>query len=183
MTENREIFTLLEEKIKKDHTLSDIEWMLCTEAQKETYVRFRAKNNYSLSDVIEKWCSKELMDELLAIYIAGFCTLRDSLMDRCPEKLRVKYFQQIMCDESDRIFEYNLNYCPDYLKSDLIDSVVKRGDSFKYGEFETFSLSQKLNHIIIFGLINLDKDFNNWYDNWKTAKGRDFKIDSIFEEL
>ena len=165
------------------NTLSDIEFMVCPEDLKESYVRYRAANNHSLGHREKLWCSDSLMDELLDIYIDNFYTLDDTLLMRCsPQQLR-KYFEKIIGDNDGNYYSYNLAFCPIDMKDRVVDFCIERGDDFEYDEFKEFSTAQKLNYIIQNGLNRLEEEFCDWYKSWKTAKSRDYKIDSIFEDL
>ena len=178
-----EVLALLKAKLDKGSTLSDVEFMVCTDELKERYVLQRAKNSHSLGDVPKLWCSDSLMSEVLDIYIGTSYTLNDELLARCsPQQLR-RYFLDIMSNKDATFYKYNLNYCPIDMKPEFIDNAIERGDDFEYEEFKDFTTSQKLRHIIQEGLLRLDQEFSDWYKNWLLAKGRDFKIDSIFEEF
>jgi hypothetical protein len=173
----------IEAQINKGAKLSLIEFSVTPQDLRETYVRQQLKNNKKIDDFILNWCTGDLKKEVSISKFRNGIRVEKTILETLEPDILQFYFES-------RIKSYDplIQYEIDMLNQTQIDTYIERilndinhpGGYIKMDIFKLMNETMRLTYIMNYGLRHVDVEIQEWFDLWKKAKGRDYRIEQIF---
>lgn len=178
-----EIYTELERLIKDGLHLSEIEFSVCPDELKMSYINTKISLNQNIEDWIFNWGDAKTKEDIITNDIKCGRTLAEERLKFIPINLIDTYYE-FKLRNGFSIEECDLKYLTPEKHSELLYKLIDEGSEecfcdLAIEQFNMIDEKHKLTYIINNGLFNLTEDITGWYKTWLKAKGRDFKIDSV----
>ena len=138
------------------------------------------KQTKKLSPVEFLMCSPELklkyITERLSYYeSANLLTILE--YQNLTDDMRIEYAKKLL--KNDKSFKF-FNESSENVKQAYIKMLTEtRSKKCELMIFDYMTDVQKIEYILHRGFDYLSTEIKDWYDKWKVAKGRDFRIDKI----
>lgn len=179
LDKDNDIVKKIEAQIKRGKKLSIIEFSVTPEDLRETYVRQQLSAKQNIDEFVLNWCKDDLKKEVATAQFKRGNRIEKKVLDTLdPEVLQIYLESRIVA--YDTLVQYEI----DLLTQQQIDTYLERlTDSGSYIEKSTFDLmteTMKLKYILSYGLRHVDPNIQDWFELWKKAKGRDYRIEQIF---
>jgi len=184
-TSMEEVSEILENRINGETIghLSVIEFYLCSEEQKERYVRrvidIQGRN---LPDWAYDWLSDSFIKDITEEYFSNKKRLPAQMMQLLTGDLLIEYLQYRV-ESGDKLRDYEKELLNEQQKQIYLHKEVEAGEWVEGDEFLLMDTKFKLLYIFQQGLNNIsDSIVTDWYKKYKIAKNRDFQIDDILKD-
>jgi hypothetical protein len=179
---NAEVYQIIKDNIKPDRLISIPEYLLMpsdlrkhfidisvgktrtnwifnifTDAQKTEHIDIAIKDNIPLSPVMMPYINEEQ---------------KNKLFDDKLKKGKVLNQSQLELLSTEQLNQYVMV---------RIENMYCTEDDFLFDIFQKLDLKNKLEYIAIVGIANLDRDFKDWYSNYKMGLKREEQIKSVLD--
>jgi len=179
---NAEVYQIIKDNIKPDRLISIPEYLLMpsdlrkhfidisvgktrsnwifnifTDAQKTEHIDIAIKDNIQLSPIMMPYINEEQ---------------KTKLFDDKLKKGKVLNQSQLELLSTEQLNQYVMV---------RIENMYCTEDDFLFDVFQKLDLKNKLEYITIVGIANLDRDFKDWYSNYKMGLKREEQIKSVLD--
>lgn len=115
---------------------------------------------------------------IINFYITYSWKFTRDMVKSCPQDLMEKYIDYRIKQGDLHTFE--IEFLNERQVAEYLNHRVDNGDWVENDEFNKLTEKYKLHYIITHGTHNVNIEVKEWFDLWKKAKGRDYRIEQIF---
>jgi hypothetical protein len=179
LDKDNDIVKKIEAQINRGRKLSIIEFSVSPEDLRETYVRKQLAANQHIDEFVLNWCKDDLKKEVATAQFKRGTRVEKKILDTLDAEVLEIYLNS-RANSYDTLHQYEI----DLLTQQQLDTYLQRlTTSANYIEKSTFDMmseTMKLTYILNHGVMHVDPDIQDWFELWKKAKGRDYRIEQIF---
>jgi hypothetical protein len=179
LEKDSDISKKIEAQINKGVKLSIIEFSVTPTDLRETYVRQQLKNNKKIDDFVLNWCTGDLKKEVAVSKFRSGIRVEKTVLETLESDIFEIYIEN-RTKSYDPLQQYEIDMLNQTQIDDYLDKVIKNGGYIDMSIFNLMDETMRLTYIMNYGLRHVDVEIQDWFDLWKKAKGRDYRIEQIF---
>jgi hypothetical protein len=179
LEKDSDISKKIEAQINKGVKLSIIEFSVTPTDLRETYVREQIKNHKKIDDFVLNWCTGDLKKEVAVSKFKSGNRVEKTILETLEPDILQLYLESRI-KSYDPLQQYEIDMLTQTQIDAYLDKVTKNGGYIEVSIFNLMDETKKLSYIIDYGLRHTSIEIQEWFDLWKKAKGRDYRIEQIF---